>query len=214
MSNIMSVKSIFWPFKFRTKISCVRGWRWTPLTASIVFTVVQNGLFALRTISCYFVRKKFNQVPAIWAFDIENCIKTPVLCIISCAFSHWYTLYTQFQVYQQKTTPIRAEQIETGTKDRQAIWRIMEGSAGKIWESSVYPSVYHSRKIKRIRRGGGRERTLGLWPILELAELEGELELRLKEQYHNLSAVSISLHMLEIPVFLGFNRIVNYKDIL
>ena len=93
----MPVKSILWPFKFRTKVPRVRRWRWTPLSASIIFTIVQNGFFALRTISIYFVLKKFNPISAIRAFNIENCIKTPVLCIISSAFSH--SLHPIWQIF-------------------------------------------------------------------------------------------------------------------
>lgn len=93
-SNVMAVKSILWPFKFRTKVPCMRRWRWTPLTASKVFTIVQDGFFALRTISIYFVLKKFNNISATRAFNIENCIKTPFLCIISSAFSHFIISYS------------------------------------------------------------------------------------------------------------------------
>ena len=82
----MSVESILWPLKFGTIIPRMRRWRWTPLTASIVFMIVKNGFFTLRTISIYFVLKKFNQISAIKAFNIESCIKTPVLSIFSLIY--------------------------------------------------------------------------------------------------------------------------------
>jgi len=37
---------------------------------------------------------------------------------------------------------IYAVQIETRTKERQTIWRTLEGSAGWIRGGGVYPSVY------------------------------------------------------------------------
>jgi len=42
----------------------------------------------MRTVSGYFILKKFNRIPTILAFYIENRIKTPLLVVISATFPH------------------------------------------------------------------------------------------------------------------------------
>jgi len=70
------------------------GWRrWTPLPATIVFTIINNWFFAFGTVSCYLILKEFNQISTIRAFYIKNCIKSPLLGIISCTFPHTFKLH-------------------------------------------------------------------------------------------------------------------------
>jgi hypothetical protein len=57
-------------------------------------------LFALRAVSLYFVFEEFNRISAMGAFDIENCIKAPVLSIISGAFSHGYIYHLYHELSQ------------------------------------------------------------------------------------------------------------------
>ncbi len=95
LCNFMPLKSIFWLFKFGTKISIMR-WRWrAPLPAAIIFTIIENGFFTLRAISCYFILKEFDKISAILTFYIENCVYTPFLRIISCTFSHIFNSIIQ-----------------------------------------------------------------------------------------------------------------------
>ena len=86
----MPVESVLWALELGAIISRMSRWRRAPLSAAVVFAVVDNGCFALRTISFYLVFEKLNRICAMRAFDIENRIKAPVLCIISGAFSHGY----------------------------------------------------------------------------------------------------------------------------
>ena len=66
--------------------------RWS-LPTSIIFPVIVNSLFAMRTVSCDFIFKEFNQFSAIFTFHIKNCISLPFLSIISSTFSQNSPLY-------------------------------------------------------------------------------------------------------------------------
>jgi hypothetical protein len=50
--------------------------------------VINNGFFALRAPSAYFILEKFHQIAAHSAFYIEDGLVSPIMGIIAGAFSH------------------------------------------------------------------------------------------------------------------------------
>ena len=88
LRNQMAVEPVFGPFEFRAEISYMGRWRRTPLSASVVFTVIKNRFSTFRTVPAYFIFKELHQVSAGAAWNFKNRIKSPFPSVISCAFSH------------------------------------------------------------------------------------------------------------------------------
>ena len=57
------------------------------MAAAVIFSVVVDGLFAMGAIPGDFVFEEFHPFSAFFAPDIENCISSPFLGVISRAFS-------------------------------------------------------------------------------------------------------------------------------
>ena len=57
------------------------------MAAAVIFSVIVDGLFAMGAIPGDFVFEEFHPFSAFFAPDIENCISSPFLGVISRAFS-------------------------------------------------------------------------------------------------------------------------------
>jgi len=62
-----------------------------PLPTAVVVPVAVDGLPAAGTGPGYLILEKFNVMPAAFAFDVEDRINAPILCVVAATFSHVIT---------------------------------------------------------------------------------------------------------------------------